>query len=145
MKIFFDTNVLLSSVLEQHAFHDRSLKLFTSVVTGQNKGFISSHSLAEMYSGLTRIPPTYRHGPEAALLSIEHNVLSHFQLVTLQPADYPLLIREAAAAGIQGGTIYDFLLLKCAKIAAVDQIVTLNLKHFSAIASADIKHKISEP
>jgi hypothetical protein len=52
--------------------------------------------------------------PEQALLSIEENVIQHFEVATLSPKEYASLIREAALSGIQGGTIHDAVLLKCA-------------------------------
>ena len=145
MKVFLDTNVLVSAVLKQHVFHERSFAVLESVVFQKNEGVVSSHSLAEMYAVLTRLPPTYRHTPEQALLSIEENVLKHFKTISLVGADYAAFLREAVGSGIQGGTIYDALLLKCAAKAAVDRIYTLNLRHFQTIAAPEFIKKLSEP
>jgi predicted nucleic acid-binding protein len=145
VKIFLDTNVLISAVIKQHVFHERSFAVFTTVLDLKNEGYVASHSLIEMYSVLTKLPSPYRHGPEQALLSIEENVLKHFKAVSLRASDYPALLREAVGVGIQGGTIYDALVLKCAELAGVDRIYTLNLKHFRAFAAPEIVNKIVEP
>lgn len=145
MRIFLDTNVLVSSVIKQHVFHERSFAVFESVLNRKSDGLVSSHSLAEMYSVLTRLPSPYRHTPEQALLSIEENILKHFEAISLKPGLYAACLREAAVAGIQGGTIYDALLLKCAEIADANRIYTLNLKHFQALAKPDTVKKLSEP
>jgi predicted nucleic acid-binding protein len=145
MKIFLDTNVLVSAVIKQHVFHERSFAVFDSVLKGNNVGFMSSHSLAEMYSVLTKLPSPYRHTPEQALLSIEENVLKHFEAISLKPGLYAACLREAAGAGIQGGTIYDALLLKCAELADANRIYTLNLKHFQSLAKPETVQKLSEP
>ena len=133
MKVYLDTNVLVASVVEKHQSHARCYAVLDRVQTGKDEGFVSAHSLAEMYSVLTKSPPPFRHSPEQALLTIEENVLKYFKISSLSGGDYGALIREAALAGIQGGTIYDAVLLKCATKAQVDQIYMLNLKHFEAV------------
>ncbi len=96
MKIFLDTNVLVAAVIKQHVFHERSFAVFESVLNHENEGFVSSHSLAEMYSVLTKLPSPYRHSPEQALLSVEENVLKHFKAISLKASEYGALLREAA-------------------------------------------------
>lgn len=145
MKVFLDTSVLISAVLKQHIFHERSFAVLESVLVQKNEGVISSHTLAEMYAVLTKLPPPFRHTPEQALLSIEENVLKHFKTVSLTGSDYGAFLRDAVGTGIQGGKVYDALLLKCAAQADVDRIYTLNLKHFQSIASPRIVRKLSEP
>jgi len=145
MKVFLDTSVLVSAVLKQHIFHERSFAVLEGVISQEREGIISSHSLAEMFAVLTKLPLPFCHTPEQALLSIEENVLKHFKLISLAGSDYAAFLREAVGSGIQGGTIYDALLLKCAAKAAVDRVYTLNLKHFQSIAAPEIARKISEP
>ncbi len=145
MKVFLDTNVLVSAVVKQHVFHERSFLVLERVQGETDEGFISAHSLAEMYSVLTTLPPPYRHAPEQALLSIEENVLKHFKTVALAGNVYATLMREAAGLQIQGGRIYDAILLKTASKAEVNRIFTLNLKHFQSIAAPEIRDKLSEP
>lgn len=145
MRVFLDTNVLVSAVVKQHVFHERSFLVLERVQDETDQGFISAHSLAEMYSVLTNLPPPYRHTPEQAFLSIEENVLKHFKIVALAGSDYGALLREAVGFQIQGGRIYDAVLLNAARKADVHRIFTLNLKHFQSIASAEIKAKLSEP
>src|SRR5579864_4317431 len=143
MKVFLDTSVLVSAVLKQHMFHERSFDVLNSVLCRKNEGLISAHSLAEMYSVLTRLPSPYRHTPEQALLSIEENVLKHFKIISLLGTDYAAFLREAVGSGVQGGAIYDALLLKCALKGGAERVYTLNLKHFQTIAATDIVGKLS--
>jgi predicted nucleic acid-binding protein len=145
MKIFLDTNVLVSAVVKQHVDHERSFSVLDRVHAGKDDGSISAHSLAEMYAVLTKFPLPYRHTPEQALLSIEENVLKYFTTVSFSGSDYASLLREAAGTGIQGGTIYDAILLKSAAKAGVDRVYTLNLKHFQAIASPGVAAMLSVP
>jgi predicted nucleic acid-binding protein len=71
--------------------------------------------------------------------------LNHFKTVGLAGSEYTALLREAAGSGIQGGTVYDALLLKSATKAGVDAIYTLNLNHFQAIAPPVVVAKLSAP
>jgi predicted nucleic acid-binding protein len=145
MKVFLDTNVLVAAVIKQHVDHERSFAVLDRVHGGKDDGTVSAHSLAEMYAVMTKLPVPYRHTPEQALLSIEENVLKFFKTVSFSGNDYAALLREAAGTGIQGGTIYDAILLKSAVKAGVDKIYTLNIKHFQAIAPPEIAVKLSAP
>jgi predicted nucleic acid-binding protein len=145
MRVFFDTSVLIAAVLEQHRDHARAFPALERVQQGTDTGFIAAHSLAEMYAMLTKAPAPFRHAPEHALLSIEENILDYFNLADVSAGDYPALLREAALSGVQGGTIYDALLLKCASKVKVDQIFTFNLRHFQAVASRELAAIISAP
>ncbi|HTV43271.1 MAG TPA: PIN domain-containing protein [Candidatus Sulfotelmatobacter sp.] len=145
MNVFADTSVLVSAVIKQHTAHERAFAVLERVQNKKDEGVISAHSLAETYAVLTKLPPLYRHTPEQALLSIEENILKHFKIVGLAGGEYAALLREAAGAGLRGGTIYDALLLKAAIKAGVEVIYTLNLKHFQAFAPPDAVAKLSAP
>jgi len=145
MKVFLDTSVLLAAVLKKHAAHERAFAVLERVQEGKDEGFISSHSLAELYANLTKLPPPFRHSPEQALLSVEENILKYFKISSLTGSDYSTLVREAALAGIQGGTIYDAVLLKSAVKADVERVYTLNQKHFQAVAPKNIRAQIVSP
>ena len=145
MRVFLDTTVLIAALLEQHQDHARAFPALERVQQGMDVGFIAAHSLAEMYAVLTKVPAPFRHAPEQALLSIEENILKYFKVADLSADDYAALLREAALSGIQGGTIYDALLLKCASKAKVGRIFTLNLRHFQAVASRELAAIISSP
>jgi len=145
MKVFLDTSVLVASVVQKHESHERAYAVLDRVQTRKDDGFMSSHSQAEMYAVLTKLPPPLRHTPEQALLSIEENVMKHFKITSLSGAEYTALIREAALAGIQGGTIYDAVLIKCAAKTGAEKIFTLNLRHFQSIAPKNIGSQIIAP
>lgn len=145
MKALLDTSVLIAAVIEQHSEHSRAFAILEKVQEGKMEGVVSSHSLAEMYSVLTKSPPPFRHSPEQALLVIEENVLKYFHISHLTGDDYASLIREAALSGIHGGTIYDAVLVKSAEKANASRIYTLNLKHFQAISSTDMKARLVSP
>jgi predicted nucleic acid-binding protein len=145
MILFLDTSVLVASLLAQHQDHERSFAALDRVQSGKAQGVVSAHSLAETYATLTKLPAPFRHSPEQALLSIEENIIKHFRTAALSGDDYAALLRDAATARVQGGTIYDALLLKAAAQAKATKIFTLNLRHFQAVAPPDLSRIISLP
>jgi predicted nucleic acid-binding protein len=145
MRVFFDTSVLLAALLTAHDSHDRAFPALERVHSGKDEGIIAAHTLAELYSTLTRMPAPFRHSPDEALLSMEENVLKYFRIVALSGADYVAVIKEVATRGIQGGTTFDALLVKTAAKAEPNKILTLNVKHFQAVASGKIKELLSTP
>lgn len=145
MRFFLDTSVLVAAVISSHESHARSFSILEQVQDGKDEGFIAGHSLAEMYSVLTKMPFPLRHSPEQAYLSIEENILKHFKLTTLSGAEYATLARDAALSKIYGGTIYDAVLVRCAIKSAADRIYILNLRHFHSIAPPGMAAKIVSP
>lgn len=145
MRVLLDTSVLVAAVIEQHSSHERSFAALERVQIGQDQGVISAHTLAETYATLTKLPSPFRHSPEQALLSIEENLLAYFSIVSLSGKDYAGLVREAATMSIQGGTIYDAVILKCAGKAQVERIYTLNLKHFQAASTPKLAPLLTTP
>jgi predicted nucleic acid-binding protein len=93
------------------------------------EGFISTHSLAESYSILTRISPPYRTSPATANQLLTEN-LARFARVSLTAEDYQTVIRKVVQLNISGGGIYDALIAQAALIANVDSLLTFNAKHF---------------
>jgi predicted nucleic acid-binding protein len=142
MKVLVDTSVLVASVLDQHDCHEVAFAVLDRVQKGTDAGFISAHTMAEMYAVLTRLPPPFRHSPEQALFSIEENVVKYFKITGLTGHDYKDLLREAALMGIQGGTIYDAVVLKSAVKSEVARIYTLNQRHFRAVAAQHLRSRI---
>jgi predicted nucleic acid-binding protein len=145
VKVFLDTSVLIAAVVQNHESHKKSFAILDRVQNRHEDGFVSAHSLAEMYAVFTKLPPPSRHSPEQALLSIDENIVKFFQISALTGDDYKALVRDAGFARIQGGTIYDAIHLKCADQAKAERLYTLNLKHFKAIAPRTFWAEILAP
>jgi predicted nucleic acid-binding protein len=122
---FFDTSVLLPAFLEDHEHHEASLEAFLEV--NKRDGSCGAHSLAEVYSSLTRMPSRHRLTGEQAVV-ILGEIRDRLSVVWLDADEYYEMIREAR--GILGGTIYDALLARCALKAGAKTIYTWNLRHF---------------
>lgn len=130
MKWFFDTSVLIPVFMEDHEHHEASLAAF--VAATKKQACCAAHSLAELYSALTRLPGRHRLSGEQVLLFLEA-IEEHLTVVALDSREYFSAIREAAAQGIAGGMLYDALLTCCARKAKAEVIYTWNVQHFQRL------------
>jgi predicted nucleic acid-binding protein len=126
VKWFFDTSVLIPVFMEDHEHHEASLAAF--LAADKKRACCAAHSLAEVYSVLTRLPGNRLSG-EQVLLFLE-DIEERLTAVALDSREYFSTIRESAAAGIVGGMLYDALLARCARKAGADVIYTWNVQHF---------------
>lgn len=143
MKVFCDTNVLVAAFRAQHPHHNSARPVLDRIRSGKDEGFLAAHSLAEIYSVLTRIP-----SPIAPLIvwqMLSANVLKSFNIVSLTAAEYAETLESAALDGIDGGKTYDALLLKAAEKSGATRILTFNVAHFHALAPTALKSKIVAP
>ncbi len=141
MKVFFDTSVLVAVFLETHEHHEPSLKAFLQAEKRQ--GYCAAHSLAELYSVVTRLPGHHRLSGEQAMLFLG-DVTERLTVVALTAEEYAEAIQDAAAKEIVGGAIYDALLVRCAKKAGAGLIYTWNRKHFQRLGP-EMAGRIANP
>jgi predicted nucleic acid-binding protein len=144
MKVFLDTNVLVAACVEDHEYHSRALLVMQSVHNGRNQGFVSAHSLVEMYAILTRLPRSPRILPLQAEVLVQENVMNRFKVVALTAREYGTLLRRLGGEETVGGQAYDVLHLECAKKSGADRIYTFNVRHFAALGS-HLSSRITAP
>ncbi|HEX8992263.1 MAG TPA: PIN domain-containing protein, partial [Anaerolineales bacterium] len=114
MDIFFDTTVLIAASEQSHPHYAQARPTLLRVAGGQDRGFMCSHSIAEVYAALTRLPVQPRIHPLEAVRIISDNILPHFEVVPLDKADYLKALNAMGSGGWIGAKIYDVLLLRCA-------------------------------
>src|SRR5271169_2224309 len=136
MEIFFDTTVLVAASARSHPHHTQAFPALRRVAAGRDKGFISTHSIAEVYAALTRLPVEPRIHPTEAARIITDNLLPNFEAVPLGKADYLAALNTVKDRGWSGAKIYDALLLRCAAKCSVDRIYTFNLTDFRLLTAA---------
>lgn len=141
MKAFLDTSVLIAVFYGDHVHHEASLALFT----GHRKRDIccGAHSLAEVYSTLTRMPGKYRVDRDQAMLFISL-IQERLAIIALDAEEYIAAIEKAAAAGVVGGLVYDALLASCAMKIKAETIFTWNLRHYERLWP-DVKDRVRRP
>jgi len=127
MKGFFDTSVLVPVFYGDHLHHQASLALF--IKFDKAIGCCGAHSLAEVYSTLTRMPGKHRISSEQALLFVG-SIRERLSIVALDGDQYADALEASAKLGIVRGGIYDALLASCALKASAEQIYTWNGRHY---------------
>ncbi len=145
MNIFFDTSVLVAASEQSHPHFAQARPALLRVVRGQHAGFISTHSIAEAYAALTRLPVQPRIHPMEAARIINENILPHFELVPVLKTDYLHALNSVAKAGWPGAKIYDILLLRCAEKCDAKLIYTFNLVDFRQLAPPSLQPKLCSP
>ena len=141
MKVFLDTSVLIAAFVETDRRHAESRSLLLGLRPETSE--CGSHSLAEFYSVMTRLPIPLRLLPEQAWLLLEE-VCERVATVGLTPQEHFEELRRMARRGIRGGQVYDALLLACARKAGSERIYTLDLSHFRTLAP-DLADRIVTP
>ena len=131
----FDTSVLIAGSLTQHPSHNPCFAQLQAAQSGQIQGCLSTHSLAETYSVLTRLPIQARILPSYAE-NIILNLLQYLETIPLRSTDYQAAIAQMATLKIPGGGIFDALIAQAALKAEVDKILTLNPSHFTRLDPA---------
>ena len=127
MKAFFDTSVLVPVFYGDHVHHQASLELF--IQFNKLTGCCGAHSLAEVYSTLTRMPGKHRISGAQALLFIG-SIRERLSIVALDGDEDAYALEASAALGIVGGGIYDAMLAHCAMKAQAEAIYSWNGRHY---------------
>ena len=145
MHIFFDTTVLVAASEQSHPHYAQARPALLRVAARQDRGFMSLHSIAEVFAALTRLPVQPRIHPVEAARIITENILPHFEIVSIGEADYLEALNAMGSGGWIGAKIYDALLLRCAARCAVERIYTFNLGVFRQWAPDGLQKKICAP
>jgi len=128
MKGFFDTSVLVPVFCGDHVHHRASLELF--IQFDKSTGCCGAHSLAEVFSTLTRMPGKHRISGEPAMLFIG-SIRERLAIIALDGNEYADALTASAVLGIVGGGIYDAMLAHCAIKAEAEALFTWNLRHYA--------------
>jgi predicted nucleic acid-binding protein len=141
MKGFFDTSVLIPLFYRDHVQHSPSQELF--IQFNKSNGCCGAHSLAEVYSTLTRMPEKRRISGEQAMLFIG-NIRDRLSIVALDGEEYAEALHTSAVRGIVGGAIYDAVLAHCALKSKAQTIYTWNIRHY-AICGQEVASRLRTP
>jgi len=133
MKIFCDTSVLVAACVRKHPHFNRARPVLEAAKGRAGEFFISSHSVAELYSVLTNLPLQPRIVPSEAKIIIETNILPYFKCVNVTSKMYEEAVRCCVEQGAIGGVVYDALLLSCARVSKAERIYTFNIRDFQRL------------
>jgi predicted nucleic acid-binding protein len=127
MRAFLDTSVLVAVFYGDHVHHDPSIALFIGL--SRDTGCCGAHSLAEVYSTLTRMPGKHRISGEQAMLFIV-DIRERLSVIALTGDEYADALESSSACGVVGGSIYDALLAHCGLKAKAETIYSWNSRHY---------------
>lgn len=134
MKRLFDTSSLVAALVAAHPAHARAVRCFERALAGNDEPLVSTHSLAELFAVLTRMPTSPRIGPDLARRLIRDNFeKGPVRLVALDISDYKAVLDRLTESGFCGGVVYDALIVQAAFKAKADEIVTLNEADFERL------------
>src|ERR1700733_1794766 len=102
MKGFFDTSVLAPVFYGDHVHHQASLALF--IQFDKSTGCCGAHSLAEVYSTLTRLPGKHRISGEQAMPFVG-SIRERLSIVSLNGDEHADALQASSVLGIVGGGI----------------------------------------
>lgn len=132
MKVLYDTSALLAALLVEHANHGLAFPQLELARQGTVQGYLSTHSLAELYSVMTRLPPPLRVLPDEAEAAIV-DLLDYLEPIPLLAAEYQQAIRQMVELRLVGGGIFDAIIAQAALKAGVEQLLTFNPRDFTRL------------
>lgn len=145
MIIFFDTSVLVAACVQSHPHYTQAHPALLRITSKQDRGFISQHSIAEVFAVLTRLPIQPRIHPVEATRILTGNILPHFEIMPLVHTDYLKAVQIMAQNGLIGAKIYDVLLVQTAISSGAERIYTFNVVDFRLLAPPDERGKVCAP
>ena len=143
MKVLFDTSVLVAAFVVSHPRHSICLPWLQKAQEKKINGYLSTHTFAELYSVLTRLPVKPLISPTTAQRLIDEN-LSFFTAIPLTADDYQKAISLMVRLNLPGGGIFDTIIAQAALKAKADTILTLNPNHFTRLGK-DIGQRVKVP
>jgi predicted nucleic acid-binding protein len=133
MKIFFDTSVLISAMIEAHPRHAVSFPWLKRAKAKEFDWAVCSHTLAELYATLTSMPLRPRITPEIAVKLLHENIEKEAQVVSLTGRDYLATIKNISKLNLPGAIIYDAMIAQAAEKFRADHLLTHNEEDFSRL------------
>jgi predicted nucleic acid-binding protein len=142
MKVLMDTSVLVAAVLPSHSKHWPSVQWLDAAKQGAFDLVISSHTIAELFAILTRMPARPRITARTAVQFVE-DILLVAKPVTLSGQHYHDVVGSLAQQGLIGGVVYDAVIAKGAEIENADYLLTLNKPDFDRVWPAHVARIVS--
>lgn len=126
-----DSSVVLASLHESEPHHEACSAL---LVQGGHALYV--HAPAEVFSTLTGATLGLRVGADLAHRLLRESVLPYVTTVKLAEHEVMAALAQAQSRGVRGGAVHDYLHLVAVRKSGAEALVTLDLKHFTALVRA---------
>ena len=113
MRVLIDTNIVLDLVQNREPHSDNASKIINSCVKGENDGFISAHSLTDLFFILRKDKSVYERKSIVLNLCKFFRVIPESQIFFIEVCNNP-----------DWNDLEDGLQMKCAEIEKLDFIIT---------------------
>lgn len=133
MKVVYDTSSIIALLIEDHPHHDKALQTYLKLIEQDAEFYICSHSIAEIFSTVTKGVRYLDYTAEQASDLINRDLEILFSVVDLNKSDYISVVQFLQAENLTGAIIYDALIVQSATKIEAEYIVTLNIKHFKQL------------
>jgi predicted nucleic acid-binding protein len=104
----------------------------------RERGFTRTHSLAEVFSSLTKGNLEIRLSADDAAQTVAQ-FAKDLDFVDLSVDEVLAALKHARAKGVRGGRAHDFLHAVAAETADVDKIITLDKNDFNGLTKLEIE------
>jgi predicted nucleic acid-binding protein len=121
--------VLVAALIVEHPNHESAFSQLKLARQGEVKGYLSTHTLAELYAVMTRLPQPLPVLPSQAQTLIA-DLLHYLTPVALLPEEYQSAIARMTKFQLTGGGIFDALIAQAALKIRADRLITFNPKDF---------------
>ncbi len=144
MKYLFDSSILISSFIQKHPKHSESFTWLQKAIKNEIEFYVSSHSIFEVYSVLTRLPLQPKISSSMAKRLIESNIKKCAKIILLSESEIFDTLEGLSRRNLIGGIVYDAIIFSCAQKSKVNQILTLNPKDFNRLKTENDDIRIIE-
>lgn len=141
----YDTSLIIAGVLKNHSHHKFAYPWLKASQEKKVEASVSSHTLAELYSVLTRLPIQPALPPEFVSTFLHKEVLRDFSVIDLSAKDYREAIKRVAIKSLRGGIIYDALHVQACLKKNLSGIVSFNDKDFLRLLEQDDRIEVINP
>jgi predicted nucleic acid-binding protein len=130
---------MIASVSGWHEHHDLAANAIEDRLAAGHQMLVAAHSLVEMYSVMTRLPPGRRLSPSDARALVVESFVNLGTIISLSAQAYIDLLTWLESHGIAGGRTYDALIVAAAEAGGADTVLTLNARDFTALRRTGIE------
>ena len=129
--MMIDSSVLVAAFYDQHPHFKPSIAFLMQLKPLSAQA--TTHTLAETYTGITRMPIIPKPSPQYAMNYI-HSMQSRLAWIALSETHYKVALAMVVEKQFSGAKIYDALILAAAISCKAKTLVTWNVKHFQPLA-----------
>ena len=142
VKYFLDTSVFVAAFWGDHPEHESSVRLVRKAT--RETAACAAHTVAEVYSTMTRLPVKPAIPAEQAVLFIRQ-IREKFNVVALTETEHFETVERLAAQGVARSYIFNGLIVAAAAKSKAEWIYTWDVDEFQLVAPAGVRNRIRRP